>query len=299
MRSLKRLEHRNWLTLRDLWINHLPAIDFAVAYPSPTLWELAPIEYPPLNAGGVAECNYVQGVREAVLREAILLVRKFIYCGTLLPTLSGVGKNTWTAVAAYEASFYGAKAVCYLLGFANLSKSSNLYLDVFCETERKVGKIKVKFYDTLRIHKLEERLNHKMLWGMTERLLDTTTFEGELLEIQTQLKIFDWDSFTSFRNNVYYDGSFWPLSATMQACDLTTGVHQMQLAEAAQLDTAASSSPFAGEYFAAATLFRKLIIGMLQTIADVAPAIKLEVEAFNALTVHRGPAAAASHARPF
>lgn len=282
------MSHRNWLNLRDLWIDHLPPIDFSTAYPSPTLWELEPIQYPPLNAGGVAECDYVSGVREAVLREAILLVRKFIYCATLLPTLSGVGKNTWTAVAAYEASFYGAKAVCYLLGFANLGKSSNLYLDVFCETERKVGKLKLKFYDTLRIHKLDERLTHKMLWGLTERLLDTTTFEGELLEIQTELKILDWDSFTSFRNSVYYDGSFWPLSATIQACDLTTGVHQIQIADAAQLENAASSSPFAGEYFAVATLFRKLIVGMLQTIADVAPAIKLEVEAFNALKVHSG-----------
>lgn len=278
--------------MRDLWINHLPTIDFAAAFPSPTLWELAPIQYPQLNAGGVAECDYVSGVREAVLREAILLVRKFIYCGTLLPTLSGAGKNTWTAIAAYEASFYGAKALCYLLGFASLGKNSNLYLDVFCETERKVGKLKVKFYDTLRIHKLDERLTHQMLWGLIERLLDTTTFEGELLEIQTQLKILDWGSYTSFRNSVYYDGSFWPLSATVQACDLISGIQQIQISEAAQLENVTSSPPFAGEYFAVATLLRKLIVGMLQSIADIAPAIKLEIEAFNALQVNGGQAAA-------
>lgn len=269
--------------MRDLWISHLPTIDFAAAYPSPTLWELPPIQHPQLNAGGVAECPYVNGVREAVLREAILLIRKFIYCGTLLPTLSGTGKNTWTAIAAYEASFYGAKAVCYLLGFAHLGKSSSLYVDVFCETERKVGKLKVKAYDTLRIHKLDERLTHKMLWGLTERLLDTTSFEGELLETQTQLKILDWGTFTSFRNSVYYDGSFWPLSETIQACDLIAGVEQIQIAEAARLDDLRSSPPFAGEYFAVATLLRKLIVGMLQTIADIAPAIKLELEAFDVL----------------
>ena len=93
---------------------------------------------------------------------------------------------------------------------------------------------------------------------------------------------------------MYYDGSFWPLSATIQACDLTAGIQQTQIAEAAQLENATSSPPFAGEYFAVATLLRKLIVGMLQTIADIAPAIKLEVEAFDAFQARGGEATAAA-----
>ncbi len=198
------------------------------------------------------------GVREAIFREAILLIRKFIYCGALLPTLSGAGKNTWTAVAAYEASFYGAKAFCYLLGFANLGKSSNIYLDAFFETERRVGKEKVTFYETLRVHKLQERFTHVMLWGLTERLLDTTKFEGELREFQIQLKITDWDKFTGFRNSVFYDGAFWPLSPDVTACDLTKPVHIQHMADAAWLEGGTYSPPFADEYFVTARMFRNL-----------------------------------------
>jgi hypothetical protein len=222
-------------------------------------------------------------VREAIFREAILLTRKFIYCATLLPPLSESGKNTWAAIAAYEASFYGAKAFCYLLGFANLSKSSDVYIDVFFETERKVGKEKKKYYETLRAHKLGERLTHVMLWGLTERLLDTTNFENNLRDLQTELKIKDWEKFTSFRNSVFYDGGFWPLSPDSALCDLTKGVHHAHMVDAAWLERSSASTPFADEYFAVARLFRELIIGMLQTIADIAPAISGEIQAFDTL----------------
>ena len=288
MKALKRLSKRHWLTLRDLWIEHLPAVDFSAQYPEPTLWQLPPIQYPPFNPSGTAEFPYMPGVREAIFREAILLTRKFIYCGALLPTLSGAGKNTWTAVAAYEATFYGAKAFCYLLGFANLGRSSSIYLDAFFETERRVGKEKVTFYETLRVHKLRERLTHAMLWGLTERLLDTTKFEGELRELQTQLKITDWDKFTGFRNSVFYDGAFWPLSPDVTACDLTKPVHSQHMSDAAWLEGGTSFPPFADEYFITARMFRKLITGMLQTIADIAPAVSVEIQAFETL---RRPAA--------
>lgn len=277
------MSHRDWLTLRDLWLSHLPAIDFESKYPEPTLWELPTIQHPQLNASGTAECPYIDGVREAILCEAILLSRKFIYCGTMLPTLSGVGKNTWTAIAAYEASFYGAKALCYLLGFASLGRSSNLYLDAFTPTERKVGKVKVKVHETLRVHKLDGRLGHDVLWALTARLIDTTSFEGDLREIQTQLKIFDWDKFSWFRNSVFYDGSFWPLSATMANCDLTRGVHEPRMISASLLENPSSSAPFAGEYFSVASLLRDIVMGMLKSIAELAPAIKTEVEAFNVI----------------
>src|SRR5277367_4865671 len=122
MRALKRLSHRTWGTLRDNWIGHLPIIDFNIQYPELTLWQLPDIAVPELDAAGTGELPYVAGVREAIFREAIVLTRKFIYCMKIIQSLSASGRNTWTAVAAYEACFYGAKAFCYLLGFASLGR---------------------------------------------------------------------------------------------------------------------------------------------------------------------------------
>jgi hypothetical protein len=278
MRALKRLSHRNWGVLRDEWMAHLPTVDFDAQYPEPTLWQLPDIRLPELNAAGTAELPYVDGVREAIFREAVLLVRKFIYCGVLLPTLSGVGKNTWTAITAYEACFYGAKAFCYLLGFASLGRSSKIYLDAFCETERRVGKARIKVYETLRAHRLDDRLTHDVLWALTGRLVDTTTFDDDLREIQTELRIIDWEKFTSFRNSVLYDGSFWPLNTDMDACDLLKPIHNTQMKTAAILESTAEAAPFAGDYFVIGTLLRHLILGMLQSIAKFAPALSVRFE---------------------
>jgi hypothetical protein len=186
-------------------------------------------------------------------------------------------------MAAYEASFYGAKAICFLLGFAPLSRSSKIYIDAFFETEKKIGKNRVKSYDVLRLHGLDDRLTHEVLWTLTVRLLDTTTFDGERREIQTKLKLIDWERFSSFRNAVLYEGSFWPLSGNLEECDIVRPTANAQINACSFLDADSIATPFAGEYFAVATLFRRLILSMLQSIADIAPALQSEIDAYSKL----------------
>jgi hypothetical protein len=283
MRALKKLQARNWATIRDLWISHLPSIDFDAQYPEPTLAQLPPLIYPTLNASGLAELPYVDGVREAIFREAMLLSRKFIYCTSLLPTLSNTGKNTWTAIAAYEAAFYGAKAFCFLLGIAPLNRNSKVYVDAFYEREQKQGKRKIIAYDTLRFHLLGDRLTHEVLWALTVRLLNTTDFDAEQVEIQTDLKIIDWEKFQSFRNLILYDGSFWPFSEQFEKCDIAKPSINDGVCSAAYLDAMPTVAPFAEEYFVASTLLRRLIVSMLESIAKTAPALRTEISALEPL----------------
>lgn len=119
---------------------------------------------------------------------------------------------------------------------------------------------------------------------LTARLVNTAIFEeDDLGQIQTELKLIDWGEFSKFRNRVFYDGAFWPLHADTKACDLVKGAHNAEMAIAALLEDSRSSAPFAGEYFIAATLLRKLVIGMFESLAEIAPAIEAEVDAFKAL----------------
>lgn len=276
MRALKHFSHREWAVLRDLWLDHLPTIEFDAQYPGPTLWQLPRIQYPTLNASGTAEFPYAAGIREAIFREAVILWRKFAYCCTILRTLSDAGKNTWTSVAAYEACFYGAKAFCYLLGFASSGRDSKLFLDAFYQSEQRIGKVRTKVYELIRVHNVGDRLTHEVLWALTARLVDTTKFEGELRDVQTELKLTDWDSLSRFRNKIYYDGSFWPFSDDIAVCDLTRSVPHPEMIIAASLDDNNGMAPFAEEYFILARLLRQTIAKMLRTIADVAPAIEPE-----------------------
>ena len=284
--ALKRLQPRNWSAIRELWISHLPPIDFDTQYPEPTLSQLQPLVHPEPNASGLAELPYVNGVREAIFREAMLLSRKFIYCASLLPTLSNIGKNTWTAIAAYEAAFYGAKTFCFLLGIAPLNRNSKIYIDAFFEREQKQGKRKTIVHDTLRFHLIGDRLTHEVLWALTVRLLNTTDFDAEQSGIQTDLKIIDWDKFQSFRNLILYDGSFWPFNEKLEKCDIAKPAVNEGICSAAFLDTMPTVAPFAEEYFGASTLLRKLIVSMLESIAETAPVLRPEITALEVPVRH-------------
>src|SRR5258708_4329108 len=116
----KKLASRNWSTLRDWWLSSLPTLDLNSAYPAPTLWELPEFEITLGSAKKEDVVSYVPGVREAIFREAIILARKLAYCWSIAKIVGAGQRQTWTSIAAYEASFYGAKSFCYLLGFASL-----------------------------------------------------------------------------------------------------------------------------------------------------------------------------------
>jgi hypothetical protein len=185
-------------------------------------------------------------------------------------------------MSAYETAFYGAKAFVYLMGFASMGRDSQCYLDAFVTTERRVGKSKMAVYETMRVHKFPERLTHAMLWPLVLRLLDTTTFEGELLAAQTALKIVDWEKFSALRNRIAYDGAFWPMADDLPRCDLVADVVIDEIVNAAWLD-AEVSSPFASEYFKVARLLRLMLSGIIENIAKLAPAIANEGAVYRSL----------------
>jgi len=272
----KKLPHRNWDSLRDHWLGFLPIIDFDEGYPSPALWELPDYD----NTLGAVKIegviSYLPGVREAIFREAIILARKLICCWSIARIAAEAGKQTWTSVAAYDASFYGAKSLCYLLGFANLGRDSKLYLDAFHESILRTNKIRITYLD-LHVYNLASRMEHSTLWSLTERLLNTTNFDGTLAQLRSNLQRIKWDNFSVFRNRVMYVGSFWPFSDEITTCDLPRPFFHFDVLQA--LDTSLDiQAPFAEQYFIAAKHFREMLYHMLHDIARLAPALAREAE---------------------
>jgi hypothetical protein len=276
----KKLSPRNWTRIRDHWLGHLPPIDFDAAYPHPTLWELPDFEQT-LGATKKEEIiGYIPGVREAILREAVILARKLAYCWSIAQMSAGSGRQTWTAIAAYEASFYGAKSFCYMLGFASLGRDSRFYLDAFHESTVKIKKQNVTRLD-LKIHDLHSRLEHSTLWAINERLFNTTTFAANFAQTHQALRAIDWSSFSAFRNRVMYVGSFWPFSGEQGSYDLTREFCHPEILAA--LDPLQSVvAPFAAHYFAVGKLFRSILHLMFADIAALAPAYSSEAMALQA-----------------
>ena len=214
---------------------------------------------------------HIDGVREAIFREAIILARKFSHCRSLVRIAASEGRSTWASVTAYEACFYGAKALCYLLGFASIGRSSSYLLDAFFEVIVKQRKGLIEERYDMKLHKLPERMTHAVLWGLTERLINTITFGNELSELKSQLRKIDWDNFSKFRNSIMYDGSFWTKLDSYEECDLINFVSDINIYRVSDGDGNYDQLPFAEEYFRVVQLLASTLSLMFADLATLAP----------------------------
>jgi hypothetical protein len=110
---------------------------------------------------------------------------------------------------------------------------------------------------------------------MTERLLNTTTFEPSFAKVHEALRVIEWSSFSGFRNRVMYVGSFWPLSEVVDA----NGLDCHPEIFAAVGPTQDVIAPFADYYFTVGKLFRSILQLMLADISMFAPAVSSEAVA--------------------
>lgn len=198
--------------------------------------------------------------------------------------LVAMGRGTWTSVAAYEACFYGAKAFCYILGFANLGRDSKFYLDAFAATEVKRNKKKVEVFETIRVHRLDDRMGHSTVWTMFDRLLETTSFEGQLARQKNDLRKTDWGRFSAARNRMMYDGGFWPMSDQIESCDLQQYVSSLETYHAI-FNAAPATTVFASEYLMSCRTLHETLLLMTDDIATLAPAIAEEAAAIRNLEI--------------
>jgi hypothetical protein len=275
IRNLKKLPHRNWEIIRDLWIDHLPDIDLSAEFPGPVLWNLPEVVERLGRPTPEIELPYVTGVRESVFREVVLLARKFTYCRKIALESATRGFPTWSLIAGYDACFYGAKAFCYLLGIASLSRDSDLYLDLF--VPRKVRGRKEAQYDVLIAYSLGERLTHNALWQLVGRLCRTLTLPADAAVMNRSLRALSFDQVSNLRNNLMYHSGFWLNHEDFDFCDLVQGLSNPQIYYSL---LAPADVPIAAErYFSIAARFQEALVYLLGYIARLAPSIAPEVDA--------------------
>jgi hypothetical protein len=158
-----------------------------------------------------------------------------------------------------------------------LGRDSKFYLDAFCESTIKIKKQRITRLD-LQFHNLQSRLEHSILWGIMERLLNTTSFGPTFAQTHDALRRIDWQSFSAFRNRVMYVGSFWPFADDLRYCDLTKDFCHPDIL-AALSPSQEIEAPFAPQYFAVSKLFRTMLYLMFVDIASLAPAFSSEAQA--------------------
>jgi hypothetical protein len=275
IRNLKKLPHRHWEVIRDLWIDHLPDIDFSAEFPGPVLWNLPQVVEQLGRPTPETELPYVVGVRESVFREVVLLARKFTYCRKIALESATRGFPTWSLIAGYDGCFYGAKALCYLLGIVSLARDSDLYLDLF-PSRRVRGRQQLQ-HDVLITYSLGERLTHNALWQLVGRLCRTLTLPADAAVINRSLQTLSFDRISNLRNNLLYHSGFWLNYDDFAFCDLVQGVSNPQIYYSM---LAAPEAPIALErYFVIGARFQEALAYLLGHIARLAPSIAPEVDA--------------------
>jgi hypothetical protein len=160
---------------------------------------------------------------------------------------------------------------------------SPYFLDAFLEIQlsRKKGLIENR-YD-MKLHRLSGRLTHSVLWGLTERLINTTTFSTELSMLKAELRKVDWQSFSKFRNLLMYDGSFWTKLENYDDCDLINLVSDVSIYRASSGEKNYEHLPFGREYFYVVDLFKSVLSLLLGDLANQLPALRGEVESVRML----------------
>jgi hypothetical protein len=275
----KKLPHRKWDELRDLWIDNLPYVEFSRTYPEPTLWDLTLPIGDFVTDGKSNEIPYVAGARESVFREAIILLRKFSYCRKAALSAIADGLPTWGVIAEYDACFYGAKAMCYLLGIASLSRDSKLFLDIFSFRENRNGRRKIREYDIISVYNFKERLTHAVLWGIMGRLCRTLLLPEDREDLQKSLRSLNFDKMSHIRNKLIYDGGFWIGKENIHECDLVKKFGDTVIYNAAMSGIAGDKMEHA--YFNVVSIISEALLYFMEDIAKLAPSLGCEVDALN------------------
>jgi hypothetical protein len=278
MAGFKNLPHRQWEVLRDLWIEYIPEIELTESYPSPTLWQLPDLQLGVSKPEDGMEIPYVNGTRESVFREVVILTRKFLYCR--LAGRDGIARGfpTWGLMANYYACFYGAKALCNLLGVASIARQSKMFLDIFARREFKVGKTRQHVYDILVVHRLEDCLTHRILWGLTGRLCRTLGMPEHAREVWSQMRAVNFETLSHYRNSLIYDSAAWPNADDYIWCDLTKRLGHIDVWRFVECQGSVIKAE--GEmYVVVAERLHAILEFMLGDVAKLAPALGSEATA--------------------
>lgn len=214
MANYKDLPPRSWSRLKDHWIEHIP-LQFSVANGS--IEPLIALSGRSLTDKGIIE--KVPQLRETVLTLSLHLRAKGLYCIRAARDMNERGFPTWSSLLMYDACFFIAKSICYLLGISDVGRDSSYYLDIFYEEKRKKDLIDVGH----QAFKLNERLSHKMLWTVFARMMNTFKVDDTEFSLRVkELRNNDYDKFSGERNRLFYTCLAWSREHDLENSDLSS-----------------------------------------------------------------------------
>lgn len=151
--------------------------------------------------GGERAIEYIAPAREIVCGNAMNVVAKGFETLDAMDACSRERINISAVVLCYHAALFFARAFCLLMGFAPANRQSNITVDVFRQEQRQS---KFNQVEGMKLHKYR-RWQHKEVWELTRRLVDTLRVPECLRETKSVLRKTNLEEMSTIRNSFSYD----------------------------------------------------------------------------------------------
>ena len=106
---------RDWVEVRDAWLQYIPNFPGVAAKPDPGLDHLQPLLdiTLPKDNGRFAD---IEGLRTLALWEAVFLFHKCAHTNLAAQRIGRLGMHSWCMFNAYHSAYLGARGIMALLG---------------------------------------------------------------------------------------------------------------------------------------------------------------------------------------
>ena len=175
LQKAKKISIRDWHTIRERWIDHVPTFASPGIPPELELCELPSVDER-LNLEKkqtVTIKDNLPGLRQGVLHEGIYLFHKaaHIFGASLLHVESGL--CTWSLSSAYQSAYFAMKSILCLLGVSIVdSQTRGIFLvDVWHTEDRHQKRQK----DPIVFMYNSGKIEHGQLWACFQRAVDVTS----------------------------------------------------------------------------------------------------------------------------
>jgi len=211
-KQLKRIDHRNWKTIRAEWFQYLPNIQAPGQHPDHEIAQTVGLDDVVARTPETGEYKTeLIGLRAAIFHEGIFLLHKAFHVSGSAEVHINNGILSWSLSSGYHSAFFAVKSIMCFLGISTTEVNNKMILiDVWPEPE-KLSKSKVnKGFTPKREMKFLSmpKLQHFHIWEIFQRILRTSTI-NIWPETFRHLIALNPKDFALQRNTLHYKNNKW------------------------------------------------------------------------------------------
>ena len=216
----KKISVRTWGDIRDAWLDYIPKYKSPWPIPDSEFFELPSLQaelkqfsFPHKSDVRVETIEHeIDGLRIAVLHEAVILIHKAANVLRATDAESARGYRTWSRSSAYHSAFFAMRGILGILGIviaASGDRKQDFQVDIWAERLKKPVEPHMSKFATRIIPR--NTVQHKELWSMFHRILCANRIEAGVWSYAGKdiLKRLDIADFSFVRHRLHYRSTGW------------------------------------------------------------------------------------------